>query len=109
LGGGDTMIQGIVTEGMEAVVTMVVRDPKGATTSVEATIDTGFTYFLSLPEDVVQRLELPFVDRTRAFLADGSLVVIRLYRCHLLWDHLLTMQATADGPVTITPLAGGPR
>ena len=95
---------------------------------VEATIDTGFTDYLSLPSETVQQLNLPPADRTRAFLADGSLVFIELYRCHvtwgaqereafvhclegsplvgmrLLWGHLLTMQTTGGGALSISPL-----
>jgi len=122
------MIQGTVTEGREAIVALSVRGPVGEAIAVPATIDTGFTDYLSLPDELILRLGLPFVDRTRAFLADGTLVVIRLYRCHvawgdrereitvhclegaplvgmrLLWDHLLTMQVTAGGALTIGAL-----
>ena len=93
-----------------------------------ATVDTGFTGFLTIRPDTIAQLGLPFITNQPAVLADGSIShcdvhvgsifwhgrerVIPIYRVDsdplagmaLLWNSCLTMDIVPNGPVTIVPL-----
>ena len=43
------MVEGQINEQYEAMITMTVNGPAGATEEVEAVVDTGFNGFLCLP------------------------------------------------------------
>ena len=64
------MIQGVVNDAHEAVVTLSLRDPTGRVRDIEAVIDTGYTGFLTLPTTLVTEIGLPFAYIGRAFLAN---------------------------------------
>ena len=53
---------------------------------VEAILDTGFTGHLTLPEAVIEELNLPSQGVREAVLADGSRVALEVYRARVLWD-----------------------
>ncbi len=80
------MIEGVVNSAYEPIVRLVVQGPAGLIREVEAVVDTGFNAFLSLPSSLVTELELPFVTRTSAFLADGTLARFNVYYVTVLWD-----------------------
>ena len=97
--------------------------------SFQATVDTGFTGFLTLKPSIVAQLRLHFIANRRAVLASGaaeafdvhagSVVwlgqkrIIPIYSVDsdplvgmaLLWNSRLTMDIVPNGPVTISPLA----
>ena len=122
------MIGGHVTRAYEAVVTITVIGPGGRSKDVMATVDTGFTGELTLPEAVVEELGLAFYEESHAYLANDTRVEISLYDAlivwdgverevvvdcmngnplvgmHLLYEHLLTVQVVRDGQVTIQAL-----
>lgn len=122
------MIRGHVTRAYEAVVTITVIGPDGRSRDVQATVDTGFTGELTLPEAVVEELGLVFLEESYAYLANETRVDISLYDAAVVWDgakrpvvvdcmdgnplvgmqllyeHLLSVQVVRDGPVTIQPL-----
>jgi clan AA aspartic protease len=62
---------GTVTARPEAVLALTVHRPHGASETVSAIIDTGFTGVLVLPADCVTRLGLPKQSGTILRLADG--------------------------------------
>jgi clan AA aspartic protease len=53
---------------------------------VECVIDTGFEGFLTLPANVVEDLELPYLAPMSANLADNSCIVTSVYQGIILWD-----------------------
>ena len=119
---------GTVTPQDEAQLKVIVRGPTGHEQEVEATIDTGFTGFLTLPLAMVAGLLLTYHSQSIAILADGSSVTLALYQATVLWEaqqrRILVVQAEGGvllgtallhgarlviefvdgGPVTVTPL-----
>jgi clan AA aspartic protease len=122
------MITGVVTADREAVVRLTVRGPERQELTIEAVIDTGFDGWLSLPPNSIARLRLPWRQRGRAILADGSESVFDIYEgtaiwdrqprripvdeaetaplvgMSLLWEHELVIQLRPRGRVAITRL-----
>jgi len=105
-----------------------VQGPAGKQTEVEAAIDTGFNGFLTLPEDTINALALRLQGTRSATLAEGSTVVLDVYRATILWHgqaravqalaaeggsligmsllygNRVTLDIVIDGPVTIEAL-----
>jgi clan AA aspartic protease len=65
------MMQGYVNIGYEAVISLVIKH-NNRLKSINAVIDTGFTGFLSLPQSIIDELELPWSYSDFATLGDGS-------------------------------------
>ena len=80
------MIRGIVNSAFDAVVRLPIRGSSGRTREVEAAIDTGFNGSLTLPAELAEELKLPFITTVAAFLANGEMVRLNVYRVELLWD-----------------------
>jgi clan AA aspartic protease len=74
-----------VTSGREAVVPIAVLGPDGKRAPVDATIDTGFNGFLTLPPSLVSALDLPFAGSTSATLGDGSTASLDLFLGAIEW------------------------
>ncbi len=116
------MIQGQVTPSREAVVPLVVRGPSGQEVDIEAAIDTGFTEYLTLSLAIITLLGLRFRTTTPVILADGSVILVSVYRATVLWDghpRLVEVHEAEGGPLvgmsmlygsrlTIDVLDGGP-
>jgi len=79
------MMQGYVNKSCEATILVVVRN-NAKLKSINAVIDTGFTGFLSLPNDIITELELPWSYRDRGTLGDGSEVLFDIYDAVAIWD-----------------------
>ena len=54
-------------------------------TSIDVWIDTAFNGFFVFPKQLIEGLELEQVAATEAILADGSLVILESYICHVEW------------------------
>jgi clan AA aspartic protease len=80
------VITGLVTPNREATVRLVVRGPGGRELEVEATIDTGFDGFLTLPPALVTRLGLRRLSRGSAILANGQEALFDIYGSTVIWD-----------------------
>ena len=80
------MITGVVTDDRQAIIQLTVRGPAGQEQEIEAIIDTGFDGSLSLPSAIVVQLGLPWRQRGRALLADGSESVFDIYEATVDWD-----------------------
>jgi clan AA aspartic protease len=79
------MMQGYVNGNYEAIITLVVKN-KGNLKSVNAVIDTGFTGFLSLPQAMIDDLDLSWSYRDRATLGDGSETLFDIYDATVIWN-----------------------
>ena len=92
------MIEGQINEQYEAMMTLTVNGLDGATEEVEAVVDTGFNGFLCLPDPVVQRLHLPYLNSTTAFMADDRSRILRIHQAQIDWDgKARTVEAHASG------------
>jgi len=79
------MMQGYVNKNFEATILVVVGN-NAKLKSIHAVIDTGFTGFLSLPNDIINELDLPWSYRDRGTLGDGSEVLFDIYDAVAIWD-----------------------
>jgi len=80
------MITGIVNADFEAIISLSICDSEGKVYKQEAIIDTGFNGWLSLPPDLIDRLNLKWKRRGRAILGDGSECIFNVYEAVMIWD-----------------------
>ncbi len=80
------MMEWIVTPSREAVITIVVRGTSGSEEQIEATVDTGFSDYLTLPRAMISALGLPYRTSTTGVLADGRRVRVSVYFAKVVWD-----------------------
>lgn len=98
------MITGRVTPDVrEAVVALDVLGRQGRAQPIEAVVDTGFTGYLTLPADAAASLNLPERGSETFMLADGSEVVLPVYRGGVLWQgrELRIPISQADGEALV--------
>lgn len=93
-----------VVRGAEAIIRLTVRGPGGERQRIEAVIDTGFTGYLTLPPDMIERLGLTRRGSARAILADGSTRLFGLFDAVVVWDR--RARRIAVGEADATPLVG---
>ena len=98
------MITGIVTTDYEAIIRLRVQGLGGYEREVDATIDTGFNGFLTLPPFLIAALGLARLSRGRALLANGSEELFDIYAVTVLWDGQ-ERHVEVDA-VNATPLVG---
>lgn len=98
------MIEGVVNGAYEPVVLLTLQGPSGQASDIEATIDTGFTGFLTVPPALAAELGLALEGTSRATLADGSEVTFDVYDVAVVWDGQ-PKYVLADAADT-TPLVG---
>jgi clan AA aspartic protease len=79
------MMQGYVNTSYEAVVSLVIKY-NSKLKSINAVIDTGFTGFLSLPQSIIDELELPWSYSDFATLGDGSETLFDIHDANVIWD-----------------------
>jgi clan AA aspartic protease len=80
------MIYGVVNWRREATLPLVVANSIGQREVIKTVIDTGFDGFLSLPSEIIARLELPWTISNLATLGDGSQVLFDFYAGTVIWD-----------------------
>lgn len=80
------MITGIVNADFEPIIPLSVFGFDGKIYTQDAVIDTGFNGWLSLPTDLITRLNLRWKRRGRAILGDGSECVFNVYEAVVVWD-----------------------
>ena len=104
------MITGQVTANREAVIGLEIVSSNQKTERVEAVIDTGFNGYLTLPSDLVNRLNLQLAGNRRATLGDGNTVVLDVYLAKAIWHgqerELLVLQAEGGPLVGMSLLYG---
>jgi predicted aspartyl protease len=76
------MIYGVINLRREATLPLVVGNSSGQQQVIDTVVDTGFDGFLSLPSEIIVRLELPWMISNPATLGDGSETV----ECGLQYD-----------------------
>jgi clan AA aspartic protease len=79
------MMQGYVNTNYEAVISLVIKH-SSKLKSINAVIDTGFTGFLSLPQSMIDELELPWSYSDVATLGDGSETLFDIHNANVIWD-----------------------
>jgi len=80
------MILGQVNARNEAVILVKAYNINGQLAELEATVDTGFSGYLTLPAVIIAQLQLSY-DRTETYtLGDNSDVEFDLYSATLSWD-----------------------
>ena len=124
----NTVISGRVTSDQQALVAVDIFDGDGRPRSVEVILDTGFTGYLTLPQESIIHLGLPSVGQRTFELANGELFDFQVYLgsvswhgrpsdvvvlqsdgapllgMALLWGSRVTMDALSDGEVGIEEL-----
>lgn len=98
------MITGIVNTDFEAIISLSICDSEGKIYTQDAIFNAGFNGWLSLPPDLIDRLNLKQKRRGRAILGDGSECVFNVYEVVVIWDgdHLTIPIDEADSE----PLVG---
>ena len=79
------MIKGRVDGNQQALVTIDIIDGEGSIQSIEAILDTGFTGYLTLPTDSIQRLGIPSVGQRTFELANGELFEFEAFLAAVTW------------------------
>ena len=79
------MLTGKINSRLEAVVKLWVRGSEDRVLETEAIVDTGFSGFLSLTQEMVADLGLPSEGEMRGILADGSETFFPVYKAIILW------------------------
>lgn len=83
------MITGIVNANLQPLISVPVFSTSGTRHEIEAMVDTGYNGWLTLPPAFIAMMALPWSQRGRATLADGSSVVFDIYEGAVLWDGVL--------------------
>jgi clan AA aspartic protease len=79
------VINGIVI-GRQPQLKVVLRIVNYPDLEIGCVIDTGFEGALTLPISAVEKLQLPFVARINANLANDDNVVTSVHRATIVWD-----------------------
>ena len=99
-----------IDEILEAVTTLLVHGDGNAIEGIEFIIDTGYTGELTLPQDIIDRLNLQAANYDEAdigptvVLADGTISAVTVYVAGILWhDQLRNVEVDSLG---VTPHIG---
>ena len=99
-----------VNDFLEAVVVLSVQDDDGATEGVDFIIDTGYTGEMTLPQEIIDRLNLRtaeydgFQTAPTVILADGAILPVEVYVTGVWWhDRLRIVEVDSIGS---NPLIG---
>jgi clan AA aspartic protease len=105
------MIIGNVTTDLEVVIELVVIG-LNRHENIEAIVDTGFSGYLALPGDLINRLKLQRIDNQAVILGDGTEVVLDRYLLVVLWhgeERTVSALQTDGGPLVGMSLLYGSR
>ena len=80
------MITGSVNSYHEATIQVPTQAANAQTLQIEFVLDTGFSGSLTLPQNIITALGLPFRSRGSAILADGSETKFDIYAATVIWD-----------------------
>jgi len=80
------VITGTVNADLQPLIVVPAFSARGIRHDIEALVDTGYNGWLTLPADLIAALGLPWRQRGRATLADGSTIVFDVYEGTVLWD-----------------------
>lgn len=116
------MIGGAVNDNLVPEVELRLRGPLGVQMRLAVAIDTGFTGFLTLSEEIVTDLRLEFRLKSSLILGDGVEQEVDIYEVDVFWDQewrtveayqigtggLLGMEALRGYRLTIDAVPSGP-
>jgi clan AA aspartic protease len=80
------MILGNVSLRCEAMLPLVIDNANGQQQIIDAVIDTGFNGFLTLPSDLIAKLDLSWNGSDTVTLGDGSETLFDIYSARIIWD-----------------------
>ena len=80
------MVTGSVNAALEANVRFSIQDRGGHFQEVEATVDTGYTRFLTLPIARITALGLRYLFDDLAVTGDGRVIQLAVYAATVVWD-----------------------
>ncbi|MBO0349856.1 clan AA aspartic protease [Phormidium pseudopriestleyi FRX01] len=81
------MMQGRVNRKREAIISIVIANQnRQSKKRINAVIDTGYSGFLTLPNEIITALSLPWAGVERGTLGDGSEVTFDVYGVKVIWD-----------------------
>ena len=84
------------------MIILTVNGPDGPTETLEAIVDTGFNGFLCLPEAVVLRPHLPYLNSATVFMAEDRRKIPRIRQAQIDWNgKARTFGADASGAVAL--------
>ena len=100
----------VIDDILEAETTIVVQGGSDAIESIDFIIDTGYTGELTLPQEIIDRLDLQAANYEESdvgptvVLADGAIRTVTVYVASILWnDRLRNVEVDSLG---IAPLIG---
>ena len=79
------MIRGRLNERLEPIVAVEVSNGDGDWRTVEAILDTGFSGYLTLAQDLIENLGLEYDAQIQMVLADGEDTTMRSYVGFVNW------------------------
>ena len=79
------MIRGRLNERLEPIVAVEVSNGAGDWRTVEAILDTGFSGYLTLAQDLIDSLGLEYDTQIQMVLADGEDTTMRSYAGFVNW------------------------
>lgn len=79
------MITGYVSVDQQAIIEISVEGQQ-QTVRIDATIDTGYNGFLTLPPYVINLLHLPWLTQSRVILANGEAESVDVHAATIIWD-----------------------
>ncbi len=80
------MLIGQITAENQAVVSVEVYGSDEQRVRIDATIDTGYNGFLTLPKALIDELDLPSAGPARAALGDGNEVRMEIFLAVVQWQ-----------------------
>lgn len=109
MGGYTTMITGYISVNQQAMIEISVQGSQ-QTIRIDATIDTGYNGFLTLPPYVINLLHLPWLTDSRVILANGEEESVGVHAATIIWDgapRRLLIDAADNTPLIGMALMGG--
>lgn len=104
------MMKGIVRGRGDATIRIRLRGPTGITLEIDAVIDTGFSDYLAVPADLLEKLEAPVIHEVQYRMADGSRITSPVcfveLEWHGQWQDVLAAQFSAAGLLGMLTLRG---
>lgn len=96
-------MKGALTSDHAAYISVVLVE---AASEYELIIDTGFTGFVYLSEDIVANWGLPFVSSVPIVLADQSTAIVDVYEANVIWFGTTMRVPVLAGPPGCDSLLG---
>ncbi|MBC7528952.1 MAG: hypothetical protein H7308_15560 [Chthonomonadaceae bacterium] len=77
---------GVINEQLRIMITLGIRESVEPYLNYEFVLDTGYTYFLTLPGNVIRRLGLPLIDSMEMIMANGEALRSNIYVGRVFWN-----------------------